>query len=454
MSESTIRPLPVYMQGATIYQIFLRAFTVEGTLSAAAKMLDHLAQMGVAVVYLTPIAEADDDTNRDGWSPRQKDSGMDNPKNPYRTKDFYRIDPEYGTENDLRDFVRHAHQLGLKVILDLVFLHCGPNAVFLEKHPDFVQRWKDDGSIKTNEWNFLLLNFDNADLREYLFKNMEDFITAFDVDGYRCDMAGEIPLDFWENARRRIDALKPDLFMLSETEGRPKEQRLAFDAGYGAAFSHKLVEVIENKSTASDLRKVIDKQDTDAPGGRRLRSFDNHDIANNHMDSRPERHCPPEATNCAMALCFSLEGIPFLYNGQEVADGNRHSIWSNREHGHNNIVDWSNALTAKGRERMAFVRTLIALRKGSAALAVGTRQWLENDQSRTVLSFIRIEENDTILAVFNLSASPLTVTVKAALELFGAEPLLKYGAHLRDQSRPPAIDLLPYGYLLLKQTVL
>ena len=95
--------------------------------------------MGVTVLYLCPVFVSDDDMNRDNWSPRQKASKMNNPRNPYRMKDFYHVDPEYGTDADLKAFVDEAHRLGMRVMLDMVYLHCGPKPVFLEEHPDFVK---------------------------------------------------------------------------------------------------------------------------------------------------------------------------------------------------------------------------------------------------------------------------------------------------------------------------
>ena len=122
------------MDGLTrgvMYQVFLRSFTLEGTLRAATERLQGLAELGVGVLYLTPICLQDDDTCREFWSARQQLSEMDNPKNPYRIKDYYTIDPEYGTDDDLRDFADRAHELGMRVILDIVFMHCGPTANFI-----------------------------------------------------------------------------------------------------------------------------------------------------------------------------------------------------------------------------------------------------------------------------------------------------------------------------------
>ena len=236
MSNLTAKAAPEFLKDSVIYQINLRTFTPDGTLRAAERLLPHIAALGADMVYLCPVTLADDDPRPEFWSDRQKQSGLNNPKNIYRVGDYYAVDPEYGTDDDLKSFVRTAHGLGLRVLLDLVYYHCGPSAAFLAEHPDFAVR-DENGEIRNGHWHFPELNFASSGLREYLWRNMEYFVREFDVDGYRCDVAGAVPLDFWEEGRRRIDALKPGLIMLAESEGdRREEQRAAFELNYGMTF--------------------------------------------------------------------------------------------------------------------------------------------------------------------------------------------------------------------------
>ena len=125
------------INGETLYQIFLRPFTPEGTIAAAEKQLPEVADLGVKILYLCPVAVADDDMDQENWSPRQIASGCNNPRNPYRISDYTKIDPEYGTEDDMKSFIRTAHSLGMKVLLDLVYCHAGPS--FLKDHPGFAK---------------------------------------------------------------------------------------------------------------------------------------------------------------------------------------------------------------------------------------------------------------------------------------------------------------------------
>ncbi len=410
--ETTLTPLrqwPDYAEKAVIYQIFLRSFTLEGTLKAAEKMLPHLKSIGIDIVYLCPPVVADDDMDKSHWSDRQNKSGFENPRNPYRLKDYYHVDPEYGTDQDLKDFVIAAHKLGMKALLDLVYLHCGPKAVFLDDHPDFVQL-NEDGTIKFGPWHFPVLNFDNPELREYLWRNMEYFIRDFDFDGFRCDVSGMIPLDFWEEGRRRIERFKPGkIFMLAETDGNRGEQEKAFDLSYGFRNGHKTVEMLEGALSAKGLRDQLEAERRRLNGARIIRSFDNHDIASDHYEKRAERVAPFRKVNAALAMDFALDGIPFLYNGQEIADGRRHSLWANRDHGGNLVIEWENAVTEKGRARMEYLRNLIALRRGCALLTRGSFEWLDNDREEQVLSFLRKLDGKTMLCAFNFSGEKQTV---------------------------------------------
>lgn len=439
-ARPALRQWPAYAEKAVIYQIFLRSFTLEGTLKAAEKMLPHLAGLGIDIVYLCPPVAADDDMDKAHWSDRQNKSGFENPKNPYRLKDYYHVDPEYGTDQDLKDFVATAHKLGMKALLDLVYYHCGPKAVFLDKHPEYV-KLNGDGSIKFGLWHFPELNFENPELREYLWQNMEYFIRDFDFDGFRCDVSGMVPLDFWEEGRRRIENIKPGgIFMLAETNGNREEQLKAFDLSYGFQNGHKTVEMIEGKLSAKGLREVMTKERKRLDGARIIRSFDNHDIASDHYESRAERIAPLALTNAALAMDFALDGIPFLYNGQEIADGRRHSLWANRDHGKNLVIEWENAVAERGKARMAYLKKLIDLRRSLPILTRGSFEWIDNDCDEHVFSFLRKLDGKTMLCAFNFSGDPRTVRFAPQLP---PTSVFRFsdGAERQDD----ALRLAPYG---------
>ena len=442
MINHSVKEAPAFLRQSVIYQINLRTFTPEGTLKAAEKRLPHVASIGVDIVYLCPVVLADDDPRPEFWSERQRKSGCNNPKNSYRISDFYAIDPEYGTDADLKDFVAAAHRLGLRVLLDLVYFHCGPSAVFLKEHPDFVMRAQ-DGSAENGFWCFPKLNYDSPGLREYLWRNMEYFIREFDVDGYRCDVAGLVPLDFWEEGRRRIDALKPDLVMLAESEGdRRDEQRFAFELNYGFSFFQNVPRVLLGDKPVCTLREAHEKLRALAlPGARFIHGTDNHDLANDQYENRVEKVCP-EWCPASLVLCFALDGVPMLYNGQEIADAHRHNFFANRFHGPVQGIDWTQQNSPAAETRMRLVRGLITLRRSTPALTLGATRWVDTPWPEELLAFRRETPEQTVFAVVNLGHAARTLALPSGrLLLSGGMAACSGGA----------VTLPPGGYLLLEQ---
>lgn len=424
VNEQQAREAPGWITDGVMYQIQPRAFTPEGTLKAATAKMPKVAQMGVTIVYLCPVFVSDDDMNRDRWSPRQKASKMNNPKNPYRMKDFYHVDPEYGTDDDLKAFVAEAHRLGMRVLLDMVYLHCGPKAVFLEEHPDFVKR-DPDGKIKNAGWSFPALNMDNPELREYLWRNMEMWVRDFDVDGFRCDVADGIPLDFWETARGRLEALRPDVAMLAEGR-RPENQLKAFDLNYSFRWRAAIARVFDKNEPVSLIRTTWEKKAEEHPRGARfIRYIDNHDISNDDWENRREKAWGAKAVEAIFVMLFTLDGVPLLYNGQEVADTARHSIFGRAP------IDWANGETLVGKSRFVFCQKLCALRHGEPSLTRGAVQWLDNDAPDAVLSYLRTFENEQVLVVVNLRDRPVQLKVQN-MPTGGFNPVLRRDASVGD----------------------
>ncbi len=414
LNKQQAKKSPEWILKGVMYQIQPRAFTPEGTLKAAEARRPRLAELGVTILYLCPVFVADDDMDLTSWSPRQKKSGMNNPRNPYRMKDFYHVDPEYGTDQDLKDFVAAAHKLKMRVMLDMVYLHCGPKAVFLKDHPDFIKRDK-DGKAVNAAWAFPALNYVNPELREYMWKNMEWWIRDFDVDGFRCDVADGVPLDFWEIGRERIEKIRPDVGMLAEGT-RKADQLKAFDLDYGWG------KALKTWDNAAALRKQWESMRNERPigGAKFVRFIDNHDIANDDYENRLETRWGAAKVKAALVGLFTFDGVPFVYNGQEVADTARHSIFGKLP------INWANGDTPDGKARFAFCQKLCAMRQAERALTHGEVVWLDNDKPEVVLSFLRENNGERILSVINLSAQDVSVKLSGLNDTF--KPLLSEGA--------------------------
>lgn len=428
---------------ASIYQLSMRVFAPEGTLRAATKMLPFLAKLGPQYIQLTPVATADDDRELSGWSERQKRSMTGNPHNNYRIKDYFGIDPEYGTADDLHELIRTAHRLGLRVLLDLVYFHCGPNNVFLAEHPEFVKR-NPDGTPFTGEWHFPVIDFDSPATREYLWENMVYFIQVYDVDGYRCDVGDYVPLDFWREGIRRCRALKPDVFMLNE--GRNPDYLNVFDANYFYDGCFDTVPTAKGEMTAREFRDKWEACRGKLPeGGRMLHFIDNHDVCSDSGEDRHERVIGTRGVEACLAVNFLLDGVPFVFNGYEVCDELKHSMFANRFYGRDATVNWANALTEKGERRFRLMQKLFAMKREEPALASTEIQWLENDRQDAVLSFIRPDGKSPLLVIVNLHNDPLTVHVKA-VPFCPGENLLEENARASFGENGMTLQMLDYGY--------
>lgn len=437
INELCATKAPEWITNGVIYQMQLRAFTPEGTLKAATARLNELAKLGITVIYICPVCVADDDPDQRFWSPRQKASGMNNPRNPYRIKDYYHVDTEYGSDDDLKEFITGAHHLGMRVMLDMVYLHCGPNAVFLKEYPNFIKR-NQNGDPLNADWSFPGLNFDDPELREYLWKNMEYWVTEFYVDGFRCDAVDHTPLDFWETANERLGKIRVDIALLAEG-GRRENQLKAFNIGYGYPWQ-TFNAVLTRQKPASTIRESWESFLSERPKGTHLMLFtDNHDIANDDRENRVEKRWTTAGLNMALVATFTFDGTPMLYNGQEVADANRHSIFGRLP------INWNNVNTAAGKERFSLCQKLCKIRSAETALTHGTVEWIDNDTPDKVLSYIRSYKGDKILTVINLTNVPVKTTLKKIIksEIKQYKPLLEHAVKTLNS---PEFEIQGHGY--------
>ena len=403
LNSQQVRKSPDWLIKGVIYQIQPRSFTPEGTLKAATARLNNVAGLGVNIAYLCPVFVMDGDMDQATWSKRQKASGMNSPYNPYRMKDFYHVDPEFGSDKDLKDFVKEAHKQGLKVMLDMVYLHAGAKAVFLKDNPDFIALGA-DGKPQLGSWNWPKLNFENPKLRKYLLDNMKYWVKDFDVDGFRCDVSDGVPLDFWEESRTALEVIRPDIAMLAEGE-RPADQVKAFDVNYSFTWFRELSKVYRQDAPASTLQATWTKMAAARPQGARfIRYIDNHDISNDDYYKRTDEAWGTKGVEAGMILSFALDGVPFIYNGQEVADKARHSIFGKLP------IHWFNINTEEAIQRQAFLKELIKVRRTENTLALGTTTWIANDSANEVVSFVRELNGEQILVVINMKDKKIKAT--------------------------------------------
>ena len=461
-SECKSRTTPDWLRKGSIYQIQLRSFTKEGTIAAATERLEWIASLGTNIVYLSPVTLADDDMDKAYWSPRQIRSGTAEPRNPYRVKDYFAVDPEYGNDADLHAFIDKAHGLGLKVLFDVVYYHCGPTAVFLKEHPGFIFRTTEDTVPSNICWHFPPLNFASIELCRYLWSNLEYWVRDFDVDGFRCDVADMVPLGFWETARARLDAIKPDIAMLAEAS-QPEDHVFAFDVTYCFPFFNRAMSPLAHgKINASEFRGIYDEIKSGYPAGSlNLRYFENHDIVTDDGPNRTQLVYGNDACEALLALCYTLDGVPFIFNGQEIADTSVLKMFEKSP------IDWNRSDSDDAKRRLRLVRALTSLRKRFPSLSDGETSWIESSAPDQVVAFSRTHEGRALCIYVNFSNEDVSLKDSGTMVLSrradtadGSFRLSQYGfavlctAPSSSYEALPALEADLHGHIHLENNIL
>lgn len=395
---------PEWLSKNAIYQINPRTFSKEGTIKAVTAELPFLKGLGFNIVYLCPIFEMDASCDLKNFSKRQLAGNTGNPKNMYRMNDYFNIDEEYGTIDDLREMVDKAHELDMKVIFDLVYAHIGPNAPIIKKHPEFVQQ-NPDGSFINTEWNFPALDFKSDALREYLYCNMVYYLSVVDVDGFRCDVGDRVPVDFWKEARERMQKVKKDAVLINEGF-KPEYLQIAFDANYSFGWHDRLRKIYCGEEPASILGEYYVKRTAEMPyGARRLRDIDTHDTVTD-WDGRTEKIVGADGMEQIEVLNYLIDGIPMVYCGNELCCTAKLNMFANRFYpGEYEVTDRDDKFSEKSLRRQNVFKALNKLKNESDLLCYGSTEWIENDAPESVLTFKRTLDGKELIFIGNTKNS-------------------------------------------------
>src|ERR1043165_2199118 len=388
------RAVPDWVRDGVIYEIYPRAFSQQGNFNAITARLDELKDLGVTILWLMPIHPI-------GQEKKKGTIGS-----PYAVRDYYGINPDYGTIVYLKRLVRGAHARGLKVIIDIVANHTSWDNVLM-KHPEYYKHDAKGNITYPHDWyDIAALNYDNVQLRRYMTDMLTHWIREFDLDGFRCDVAGEVPTDFWENARRELDQIKPDIVMLAEAH-KPELQVTAFDLDYSWPLHGALTNVLQGRGRASNLRDEWEKEVKEWPkGALHMRFSDNHD------ERRAIARFGEQGALAASAFVFTLDGVPMIYNGMEVGDTTESGAPALFE---KLPIFWP--IAERRPEFPKFYKQMMAMRRGSVALRRGTLEWLKNSDESRVVTFVRRAGNEQVLVAINFSNQPFTGRVIGGAEL-------------------------------------
>jgi glycosidase len=274
------------------------------------------------------------------------------------------------------------------------------------------------------------------------------FVEKFDIDGYRCDVGDQVPLDFWLKARKRLEAIKPQILMLNEGSHAAYLEE-GFEWNYSFKLHRAFVSTFVDGASASAIREVLRfEQETYPEGYRMIRYIDNHDTASDSYSNRYEKSLGERGVECAFAMMYTLRGAPLLYNGNEACDDSRHSLWSNREHGKLH-VRWENALTPAGVRRRDLLRSLAALFRAHPALYDGDLKLLDHDNPDAVLAYLRTAPSGERVAVI-LNTKREAVSVHALPVSEPIEVLRNGGGAFLYADGSLSAELLSFGYLILR----
>jgi 1,4-alpha-glucan branching enzyme len=376
------REIVEWSKNAVIYEVNVRQFSKEGTFKAVEAQIPRLKELGVKILWLMPIQPIGE-VNRKGTLGSY-----------YSIKDYNAINPEFGTAEDFQSLVNTIHKNDMYVIIDWVANHTAWDHIWTKTNPDFYIKDTSGNFVPpVKDWHDVIdLNYDNKNLRNEMIKSLKYWVAKYNIDGFRCDVADMVPKDFWEEARLKLEEIRP-VFMLAEAEKLELLEK-AFDMCYSWTAHHLFNDIAKRNKTANDLRKYIYKDlEEYTKGEYRMLFTTNHD-ENSWNGSEYER-LGKNKVNTFTALTFVLRGMPLIYNGQEAENTKRLSFFEK------DSIAWKQTKTGE------LIQKLCSLKTNNKALwngnYGGSLVVLPVNDKRNVLAVARVLEKNKVFAVFNLS---------------------------------------------------
>lgn len=389
---------PEWSRNAVIYEVNLRQYTPSASVKEFGTHLPRLKELGVDILWFMPIHPISE-VNRKGELGSY-----------YAVKDYKAFNPEFGTIEEFKEVVDSAHALGMKVILDWVPNHTGCDNAWVAEHPEWYSKNEKGEMYGPFDWTDVYeLNYDNQEMRNAMIDALKFWLTDINVDGYRCDVAGEVPTDFWEEARPQLDAVKPELFMLAEAS-KPELQKHAFNMGYNWPMKDLFSEIAATagqytfKKEGEPMRtfpvkhavaidSLLADQTANYPKDTYLMNMiTNHDL-NSWEGTEFERL--GNLSDAFAVLSYTLPGMPLIYTGQETGLNRAFEFFKKDE-----APAWE-----PRNEFFTFYKKLNELKHGQAALKAGTAggeivryATVSND----LYIFSRSAEGSTVITFVNL----------------------------------------------------
>ncbi len=380
---------PDWVKNAAIYEVNIRQFTEEGTFNAFAAHLPRLKELGVDILWFMPIHPI-------GEKNRKGSLGS-----YYSVKDYKAINPEFGSLEDFKTLVGLIHKQGMHAIIDWVPNHTAWDHVWTLEHPEYYVTDDDGGFVSPFDWTDVIqLDYENNEMKQDMAEAMKYWLLETGIDGFRCDVAHMVPVEFWDELRPALEAIKP-VFMLAEADQHFLHEN-AFDASYGWPFHHLMNEIAAGKKTANAISYHFSKKDSLFPVGSIIMQFTSNHDENSWSGTVWERLDGGVKTFAVLAA--TVPGMPLIYSGQEAGMDKRLEFFEK------DPIDW------KEHELFGFYQTLLSLKERNSALwngsSGGTLTRITSSDNKSVYSFLREKDDDRVFVVLNLTGEPVTVTLK------------------------------------------
>jgi cyclomaltodextrinase / maltogenic alpha-amylase / neopullulanase len=419
---------PQWSKNATIYEVNIRQYTPEGTFKAFESHLPRLKEMGIDILWIMPI-------NPIGEENRKGTLGSE-----YSVKDYYAVNPEFGSFEDFKSLVEKIHAMGMFVIIDWVANHSAWDNPLATEHPDWYTQTP-EGDFQPTPWydwdDIIDFDFDNPDFRKYMTEAMKFWVKETSIDGFRCDVAGFIPVDFWENVRSELDAIKP-VFMLAEWESRDLHKK-AFDMTYSWSLWDKMKDATTGEKGIGGLVEYLAHDVNTFPhDAYRMTFTDNHD--KNSWEGNPFSNFGNGLETCIVLACL-VNGMPLVYSGQE-AGLNRSLAFFDKD-----LIEWKNHPFAQIYKKLFYLKHQNqALWNGAAG---GEMVRIYNDKPDQVISFAREKNGEKVICVFNFSDKPVNVKLNSIYHAGNYSEIFSGKAY--SLQGDDVLSLNAWGYLVLSK---
>ena len=416
---------PKWSFSTNIYEVNLRQYTLEGTFEAFSKNLVRLKDMGVETLWFMPI------------TPISEAGKLGVLGSYYAVQNYTDTNPEFGTLADFKNLVKEAHHLGFKVIIDWVADHSGNDHPWISANPEYYCYDKDNQLHHPHGWSDVAqLNYENPDLRLAMIDAMKFWIKECDIDGYRCDMAHLVPLDFWQQAKKKLSKYKHNFFWLGECE--VPEYHTVFDATYTWRWMHASEEFYHGRMNLQSLLTVLYKSVTEFPHDAFRTYFTSNHDENSWNGTEYEKY--GDAAKLMAVFSCTWNGIPMLYSGQEMPNFKRLKFFEK------DTIDWNGQY-----ELHDFYKALLILKSSNKSLQAGdenvSTKIVSHPDDHQVFSYLRKNEDDEVLVVLNCSSGEMNFEVKAVHGLFRNV----FGGRDINFDHDDHVYLGPWGYLVFEK---